>query len=698
MKFSFSLAISAFLFVTFAHASAQAPATETAAQTAARLAVGPPEIENGDYDAALLQILQFVDANPESPFSSALLSRSAQWFDRCADLNRILKSADEILRTKNPTCGAELRLRVLSTDLLKRKGDESALLDGGDRFPGAAKFGFAMGPFGDEFPSAIQNVYKPEEGLLLTETTVGKRTSEKLDWKPVSRRNFESHFDLQDVGSVQSGVYYLRLQVKSSARVDAFLSLTTPGSTFAWWNGEQKYRYDADSMERETLTPKSIVVHEGWNQLLIKLEARGATWASIRIIDSAGRTIQGLSYEEKPIERGVANSTGSTALEREYVTPEASLSAELEKPATDVQRANLLAFRALVRLGIEKQSKAIADLRAALVLDPNNANLWFTFAESCLNSGYLPEVEAKNRAREAVDAALKIQSKHIPALLLRADLLARDDRMEEALAVLKECEKNTPNVFLVPRQMASVFRRLNWHSEKLKALRRAVALAPNKSELHLEAARESQQISDFEAQSRHLDLAASIDASNRAISSEREQIWHSTGQDARVLAERERFVRLYKSRYERKQLADAYEKIGKLDLAQKTLEALVRDYPNDTNARISLAEFLRARSKDDVAKSEYQRVADQVPGNSEVRTWLRETGAGLSDDEFFRQHRPDLMKAIREYTPSKEHEKAPDVLVVDHQMERVLPDGSVESEISAVYRINDQTGVDQHGE
>ncbi|MFN0205147.1 MAG: hypothetical protein ACKVS6_02390, partial [Planctomycetota bacterium] len=42
--------------------------------------------------------------------------------------------------------------------------------------------------------------------------------------------------------------------------------------------------------------------------------------------------------------------------------------------------------------------------------------------------------------------------------------------------------------------------------------------------------------------------------------------------------------------------------------------------------------------------------------------------------------------------------KAPDVLVVDHQMERVLPDGSVESEISAVYRINDQTGVDQHGE
>lgn len=672
-------------------------ASDPAVFEAARLCTSPAPLAKADYDAIVRDMLQFVDGHADSWYSAIVMSRASEWLERCADRMVFLETAQRILRERNPRGGAELRLRAWTVELLKRRGDEAGLLESGDHYPGFLANAAAIGPFGDDFPSAIRNAYAPEAGLRFDESAPGKSYNDPLRWKALRRRDFDSYFDLQDIGNLPGGVRYVRVQIKADMLQNCYLEVSTPGSVFAWWNGEKKFEYDADSQAKEPLAPQPVVLRSGWNQLLIKLESRGSNWISARLVDGQGRAIPGVTTEPALVDRGMSQVAGVADFKIPYTTSEARLTGMIDATQDPSKRSALLAMRALVRIVYEKTSPAIKDLRAAVELVSDNPNLWILLADALLNSGYLPDSDAKNRARECVDKALALQNDHVPGLLMRADLLSRDDRMEEALELLATAEKSAPQSWLVPRQRAQIFRKLGWNSEKYKSLQTAVARAPRKSELQLEFAREAEAMGDVDTFRKHVELAASTDLSNRAISVARQQLWHESGQEARVLGERQRFLKWYGTQYERLQIAEFLELIGDRSGSDKAWKQLIDEAPTNTSYPLRYAEILRSRRQDEEARTLYEKVHAAVPGTHGARDWLRHAGGGLLDDDFFTKHRIDLMAAIRDYKPKKEHEKAPDVLLVDQQIERIAPDGSVESEITSVYRVNDQQGVEQHG-
>jgi tetratricopeptide (TPR) repeat protein len=675
----------------------RAPTVESARE-AAKLALSPPGFASADYDKAALALLDKVGEDPASPFAMFFVTRAAGMLDRAADRTAILERAAKI--AEDPRAGAKLkkRLSAMRVELAMRRGDEATLLRSGDQMPQFIAKAAAIGPFGDAVPDALSVPYAPEKGLPLRAKAEGLGYSRTLEWQPIARRGFESHLDFSVLSDPPGGVRYLNAQIRSDRARPAYLALATPGSTAVWWNGEEVARLDLANEMRRPIEPIPVLLRAGWNRCLLKLEGRGATWASMSLIDGNGNPIEGLEEEGQLVDHEIAPKPEGGAAPPPFETLDKKLGKLLADSKLDpAARADILALRGLVEAFGERPSEALADLRAASELDEKRPELAYALAEGFMGAGYLPDVEIKNRARESVDRAIALDPNHVPSLLLRAELLARDDRMEEALTALDAAAKANPKCALVPMSRMNIFGKLNWQAERRKALEDAAARAPRKADLHAELAREARNSGDTARERKELDAAAAIDASHRGVSSRRAELWCLNAEGARALSEWERWVRWYRRPEDREALASTLECLGRAEEALEIRQDLAARVPRDAELQLDVAQMERALGRDENAKKTYSEVLTLEPGSEVVRSWMREIEGRFAGDEFFAKYRPNVEKAIAEYKPTKEHERANDVLVVDFQAERVLPDGTSELEITSVHRINDQQGVEKHG-
>lgn len=662
----------------------------------ARAALDPPGLAEGDYDRAARALLETIAKHPSHPLAASLFTRTFAWRDRMANRRAYLEAVDSLLTSQgkelSPT--AWITAQFVRRELWLQKGDESQLLRAGDHLPGYVARWAAIGPFGDAFPDTLSVPFPPERGLSFDDSTAGLG-GRALRWRPTSRRPFESHLDLSELSDLREGSVYAKSQIRADHGTPAYLEVAASGSYAVWWNGEEVTRHNLAFEPSRAAEPIPVSIRAGWNQLLVKLEARGSRWVSARLFGPTGAMISGLEEEGGAVDRGIAPAAGAASRPEPWLTTTARIARYLDKLAGADGTAELLAFRGVLRASNERESEAIADLRAAVALRPDDPSLHLALGESILGARYLPETEAKNRGRESMERVLTLRAGCVPALLAKSDLLSRDDRMEEALAALTEAAKLQPQSFLPARAKLQIFRRLGWAGERRKALAEMLEKAPAKPEVHFEAAAAARQEGDHVRELRELDAVAALDASHRSAAERRIELWLLAGEGARALGERERWMRLYNEPSERLRLAATLESLGRSRDALSALEAAVERRPFDPQAQMALAELRRRLGED--ALPQYARLLEAAPGDEHTRTWHREAGGGLAGDSIFGKYRIDWRKAIAEYQPKKSDERAPDTQIVDQQIERLLRDGSVEKETIAVYRVNDQRGVEQHG-
>ncbi len=677
-----------------------APADDVSLASAAewaRLALAPPGIATADWDRAVQALLDRIAEAPAHPLAPALLSRVATLLDLVSDRNAFTARAVRILDSGEAGPVLTSMLQQVRREHLLRKGDEAALLRSGDLFPGSVRTWAAIGPFGDAFPGNLSVPFAPEQGLALGAAGIGL-DGRTLQWQLVARRSFESHADLSSLSDLSGGVQYARAQVRSPRSGPAYLAVRAPRGLVVWWNGEEVSRRDAEIDPPSLWTPIPVHLRSGWNQLLVKVDAAQGAWVSASLLDERQAPVLALEEEPALVERGMAPATEGAARPAPCLTTDARLSAILAAAPADAPGvADVRALRGLGRRTSDLQSAAIADLRAAATAEAGRPDLQLALAETLLGARYLPDVEAKNRAREAIDRALVAAPGFVPALLVRADLLARDDRMEDALAVLDEAGTANPLSYLVPRARAGIFRRLRWPAEQARALQEASSRAPAHLGLRLELARDARFEGDSAREGAELDAAAALDATNRQISERRIERWFLTSQGALAIAERERFARLWGLPEDRSQIASTLEVLGKGPEALAIRRTLCQQRPRDLEARLALARLERRLGHDDEAMASWAKALEIAPGDATVRTWFREVRGSLPEDDFFERHRVDARRAIADYVPSAQDTKAPDALVVDLQVERFLPDGSAEVEVTTVLRVNDPQGVERNG-
>ncbi|HKD99424.1 MAG TPA: hypothetical protein VKE69_00325, partial [Planctomycetota bacterium] len=426
-----------------APASSDPFSARTRDREAIRLAVAPPGLERGDYDAAASAILDRIAADADKlGFAEALLARASALMERAADRAALEERAAKLLSNEKIPGLARYRLEHFRAATALRAGDEAALLRGGDFFPGNVTSFACIGPLGDAFPDVLSVTFEPEKGLSLGASVPGLGGVE-CTWKTITRRPFEPYVDLAPLGGPPQGARYAKAQMRSSSARGAYLLLGAPSSHAVWWNGEEVARADWAVEPRGFRGPIPIVVRQGWNEALVKLE--GGTTVSLRVVDEKGRALAGLEESSELIDRAVPPLLEPTPKPRAYADSASKLSTWLAAQTGDVDAH---ALRGFVESATDRASEALVDLREAVAAAPDRPELGVLLAETLLTAPHLPPSEAKNRAREAIDRVLAKSPAYVPALLLRADLLARDDRMEEALATLDEAEKAAPQCFL----------------------------------------------------------------------------------------------------------------------------------------------------------------------------------------------------------------------------------------------------------
>ncbi|MBI3820945.1 MAG: hypothetical protein HY286_19830 [Planctomycetes bacterium] len=661
-----------------------------------RLVLNPPGLSSGDYDKAVHALLDEVVKNPTADASEILLNRAFGLIDRVADKNAVLKRTNDLLHGAAPTGRLELRLRLLEMDSITRSGDWARLSGGEEFFPGLLAHAAVIGPFGDGVQSAIQVPFAPERGLAFDQTAASILSETPLRWQALARRKFQPNFDIEISTIRDIGVLYFKSQVRFKSDADAFISIFNNVSHAVWWNGAKIFSYDADTAQKEPLVPIPVHISAGWNQLLVKTDARGANLI-MRFVDADGRTLKDFDEEINLTEHALAPNPAPAPAMKPFRRAEDRV-ADLISRANDADlAAELRAVRGSIRINNEKSSEGLADLRAAAAALPTRADIQFALAEATVAAAYLPPTESKNRARESLDLTIKLDPAHVPALLMRADLQARDDRMEDALQTLNEAEKANPNSYLIPRARALVFGRLQWPSERRKAVEKAAVLAPKRADLQLDLAREANGAAETELYISCLERGHEQDASNAAILSALMSHWIHNGQATRVVAEQERALELYQSDDYRESLARTLEMTGARDRAIGIRKEIRERRKNDKSAFENLIASLRLAKRDDEAEKFLAEEFNKKPSDGYVRNWYREVGGGLEDEAFFNKYRANCMDAIKNYKPTKEFEKAPDALIVDQQIEHVFQDGSTETEITSVVRVNDQEGIRMHG-
>lgn len=663
--------------------------------------ISPEGLDRGDFDAACLGLLKSLEGNPGSPLAEPWMIRATSLSTRAADRGAILDRAAELfetLRDKAEFTRGRAQLAQLAVGSMLRAADESRLQKTRDYYPDYVSQAAAIGSFGDGTAGAIHVVYPPETGLPLDQKVAARGGRTLAAWTPVSRRIFNFWLELTEVGDGSGGIRYVKIQIKSPAPRPCYIMIQAPGSVEMFLNGAQKLKFDSDTDSRDQLQVVSAGLARGWNDLLCKLDTNGGEWIAIQLMDENGR-----SFTDLEMSAGLTDHPRSTetpaAPPAKYMRNDDFFATWLSKESNPLAKAELLAARGLLRALTDRQSMGLADAKNASALAPENVHIQFALAECTLAATYLPDSHIKNRAADILENILKLsRRKHVPAMLQRAEMLGRDDKMEDALALLKEVESVSGPHHLVERLRANFFRRLEWPSERRKALEAAVRHAPNHAELCFELARDLKNAGQFERHGELLNRAFALDPENTNIRGEREQSWRENGQHAALLASLERRVRLYGTSSFREALASELSRIGRKDDALRMYEKLAMEFPNRIRYAATIAAMHRDARRDDEARKIYDKIHDREPAEQSARNWYEFVDGRLPNAEFFDRHRIDLMAAIAGYKSSKQLETAPDVLVVDQQIERVLPDGSTETEIISVHRINDQAGVDKHGE
>lgn len=668
----------------------------TSASAFADLVLNPPGLDVADYDRVITSLLSEVEHNVKAPFADVLLLRATTFLDRAADRGKHLDHLQKIAEA-NPGLGRlEPRIQSFIAERDLRRGDDTKILST-DYFPGTFRYSAVIGPFEDGVPSSITTPFGPEKDLDYQMTYTVPQLTEPIRWEALERRNFQAHFDLELSTLPLQGVKYLRAQFRSNRPRGCYLSLNAPGSVKVWLNSEFLYQLDTDTAAtREQIPPIPSVVREGWNSLLIKLDGRFANWVSFRWIDGNGITIKDYE-EEKELVNHPVGPVANIQTPAPYDKVDGRLTSWMSTLKDSKEIEALRAVRSWAISTMDRPSEALAGLREAAKTLADRADLQYMLAEVTLAASYLPQTEAKNRGRDAMEASLKLNDKFVPALLLKSDLLSRDDKMEEALTVLTQAEAIAPNCYLVWTRRAQIFQKLQWSSEHSKAVEKSAELAPNRSELLLEYSHDLRARLEVERANALVDRVAQLDRSNGSALNQQISRWFQNGEVARVIAEQERLLRLYQSDQLRESLANTLQSSGQVEKAMDIRRQVAARRKNDPAAAQSLVEALRETNHEEEAQKILDRLMNENSANAFARNWLRNVGGGIADESFFAKYRVDCMEAIKNYKPTKETDKAPDVLLVDQQIERVFPDGSTEAEITAVYRVNDQEGIRRHG-
>ncbi len=669
--------------------SRRAPCADTPLETASRLILQAWVRAPLDPAAAQKALADWIRENPSSP----LAETAARYLLRCRGVSTDprLGSGEvlSLLKLQGLHGLAARRLSAAAARDAAARGDleaRKALLPSAED---PAHY-LVLGPLGDFAEDLHHEPLPPDkEGIRLDAELQGPFGV--VRWRTYTKPWYNRFVNPAARVNHDEGAWYSLLQVESDAARPAWIYFQPSGSCVVRVNG----RKVLDLHSRETTMPRRVFIPvrlaQGWNRVLVKTTQADSHEFALSFVDASGNPLQGIREETGKVLHPLPASPGGAA-------PAPFRDGLVLLSGEKGPWASLLAGILLAENGFSSRALArIREGRKAWKGKPDPA--WSLLAAvRLLNARHLPSDYRRNRARTVLEG---LQSDPgaagVQARLYMANLLVSDDKGEEAVRTLKKVLQRYPRVLPAMNVLYQVYRNLSWKMEQEKTAAEIRKAAPNHPVFLL---REASRLEDLGNDARAYEMvkkAWAADKGDTSILSRARRMAVSLGklEEAAQWLLREKALEPMNP-YILSRRADLALDMGKPEKALEAIRKLETLEPDEPSWFEEEGDILLEMGKKKEAIQAYRKSLSLDPSQHKLRrrTALLE---GRDWTAELAAYRVDPKKVIQGFKMKPSYSESHSVLVVDHMVIKVHPDGSWIGEVHQIRRINDLQGVDDYG-
>ena len=646
----------------------------------ARALLDHPLHRSGDWRTALSDSLELLRWEPGHPLSEANLLLLAQRVELIEDL-RVL--ADGLLEL-DPERGFDPAARRILHTMQSGLGMGFAEPDehAGDAHPEYLRDFLVLGPIGPRLDARAAWLPSP----LFAEPGFD-REHEGLEgpvrWQALERDRLTSSVRPWDGVREEIGQVFLASIIEAREGGPAWIEISArlpaesvhgggrfPGVAPAWafsFNGAEPVVIDHLEAERSGRHLEPVQLRPGRNQLIVCSSLLSPVRArfAIRVL----RDLPASGYA-----RSAEHLSGS--LERGELGPDGEA---------------LLG----VLLGLDhQQGRGLEHLRRAVERAPEAPHLRVQLALATTRASYLPNVWRKRRARELAEGVVAEVPDHFTMQLHLAEILAGEDREEEALEVLEMLERahrHSARGLLLRHQ---VLRELGMQAQAEAALFEAHSRSPRFSRTLVGLASHYERVGQRQRAARDFLSAARVSGSSAPALSAAAARFAGVGE----LAEAEDLFREAVSRdpHEESALIGFLIETERLDEAERRLRGRAGSFPRVESIHLSLARIAQLRGEREALVESLKEARRIQPLRLSTRERLRELGEGDPCLEFLDSQLMDADEVIAGYAGGSQTESV--VAVLDHSAIWLFEDGSSQQLTQNLFQVRDLEGCREMGD
>ena len=547
-----------------------------------------------------------------------------------------------------------------------------------------------LGPLGDFASDQHHSPLQPEkEGIRLDAAVQG--VFGPVRWRSYTRPWYELYADPSARVPRDEGAWYALLQVESGNARSAWIYFRPTGSCVVRFNG----RKVLDLHAPETVMPRRVFIpvrlEKGWNRVLVKTTETDSPRFALSFVDERGNPLEGLREEEGKVLHPLPGIESGPS-PGPFLDGLASLSGE-KGPWAALMAGILLSdqgfpSRALARIEEGRKSwkgkpEPLWSLLAAVRL---------------LNARHLPSDYRRNRARTVFES-LKDDpgAAGVQAGLFLANLLTADDKGEEAVRTLKGILAGHPRVFPARNILYQVYRSLSWRMEQEREGKALLEAAPKHPAFLLREASRLENLGNPAKAYELIRRACLADQGSASLLSRARRTALSLGRlgEAEQWLDKERALHPEDTSLLAR-AADLALDRGEPAKALDSIRTLERMEPGEPSWFEKEGDILLGMGKRAEALEAFKKSLALDPSQHDLRKRIallegRDWAARLAS------YRVDSRKVIQNFKMKPAFSESHSVLVVDHMVIQVHPDGSWIAEVHQIRRINDLQGVDDYG-
>lgn len=671
-------------------------------ETYAQLLLAHPAEAGGETDTVMTSWLDLIESEPDHPLTAAALRLVQLRLNDLADPGPI---SSRILAVDGSSMDPAARRRL---DLLVAWTRRARLpveqLASTDLYPEHLKNFLVLGPLGPlGHPDALldhQELMR-NPGFERSHPTLdgatpwrtGDRTRTNRFVQP-QRINHPGHgyalvgtrFDLP-TDLARGGAGYLEIDHGSTIPDDRARS-GDPSYAFSL-NGEEPLRVDLMQQDRAAVARFPVAYRAGRNQLVLCCRIDSGIGFAIRILGADGRAYRGLVETPDAQPLGPPADPGAVDQLPEFRTEESHL---LELATRGPFAEALLG---VLQLENHRAAEGLARLRAATSREPGSIALKALLARSVAGATYLPEAWRRNRARELATEVVASRPDRVDMALHLANLLAEEDREEEAIEMLRRLSDRRPHQVGSVMALSRVYHRLEMTAQSEAALLEAQQRAPRHP--HVLAAlaslweRVGQPSRAIEMRRRELESGGRTVARLRNLA----KAYHQTGR----VEEAEACYREANARAgdpnDARDLASFLSDIDRLDQADELFARVAKVYPRWIGAPMERAGLAVLRGDVAAETAHLRRALELAPSWRPARERLRELTGEDPTGAFVSQHLADRQEALASYEDGKYDDSV--VRLLKSAVINLFPDGTSEVLLHDLLQVRDLEGCESQG-